>query len=231
MRLAIALFALSLLAVACSGDSRPPTSDVYGSAPWTGDETLFYDVETDQGEMLGREELNIDVQDGGWTILGQLFTATSRRDESKVTVETATLKPNSSTREIVTPDDEELIEVTYTDQGALIKQGERQSGLSVPEHSYDNDTSLFLWRTIPFAVGYEASYNTIITNFRSRQVVTLRVTRRETVTVPAGSFETWRLEIRTSNANQTAWYADTPTRPLVKYDNDRNVIFELTSRP
>lgn len=192
---------------------------------------MAYDVKTAKGEMLGREELSIDVQGDGRTTLKQLFSAPSRRDESSVLVDTATFKPISSRREIVTPDDEELIEVTYTESGALIKQGDKQSGLSVPEHSYDNDTSLFLWRTLPFAEGYEASYNTIITNFRSRQLVTLRVVRRETVRVPAGEFEAWRLEIKTSNANQVAWYADTPTRPLVKYDNDRNVIFDLTSRP
>ena len=44
---------------------------------------------------------------------------------------------------------------------AVIKAGERQSGLSVPEHSYDNDSSLFLWRTIDFREGYEARYITI----------------------------------------------------------------------
>jgi hypothetical protein len=224
-------FLLALLITACGGESRPPTSDVFGSTPWTGDEIMMYDVKTERGEMLGREHLRVEVQEGGRTTLSQLFTATDRRDESNVLVESATLKPISSTREIRTPDDDEFIEATYTDAGVLIRQGERQSGLSVPEHSYDNDTSLFLWRTLPFAPGYESSYNTIITNFRSRQVVTLRVTGRETVNVAAGSFEAWRLEIKTSNANQVAWFADTPTRPLVKYDNDRNVIFELASRP
>jgi hypothetical protein len=230
LRPTIVTLLMSLLAIGCSGDSHPPTSDVFGMAPWTGDETAMYDVKTDRGEMLGREELRIDV-DGERTTLTQLFVATGRRDESKVVVESRTLKPISSIRTIVTSDEDEAIEVTYTDAGALIKQGDKQSGLSVPEHSYDNDSSLFLWRTLPFAEGYEAAYNTIITNFRSRQVVTLKVARRETVRVPAGEFMAWRLEIKTSNANQVAWYADTPAHPLVKYDNDRGVIFELTRLP
>ena len=191
----------------------------------------MYDVKTDRGEMLGREELTIDVQPDGHTVLTQLFSAAGRRDESRVVVDSDSFKPVSSTRSIVTSEEDELIEVTYTEEGALIRQGERQSGLSVPEHSYDNDTSLFLWRTLPFAEGYEAAYNTIITNFRSRQTVVLNVPRRETVSVPAGEFEAWRLEISTSNADQVAWYADTPAHPLVKYDNDRGVIFELTDLP
>ena len=143
------------------------------------------------------------------------------------------MKPVSSVRTIENenPDDEDLIEVTYTEAGASVKVGDRQTGLSVPEYAYDNDTSLFLWRTLPFADGYEASYVTVITNRRSRQDVVLNVRGKETVTVPAGTFECWRLEISTENARQVAWYADTPSRPLVKYDNDRDVIFELTSKP
>jgi hypothetical protein len=127
--------------------------------------------------------------------------------------------------------DEERIDVEYTADGARITQNEDEdttTGLSVPEYSYDNDTSLFLWRTLPFEEGYEGSYTTIITNHRARQKVNLSVTGIESVTVPAGTFEAWRLEITTSNARQIAWYATTPDRKLLRYDNDRNVIFELT---
>ena len=220
---------IGMFILACGGDS-PPTSDVFGRAPWPASESLDYDVKTDKGELLGREVLSVETS-GGETVLTQIFTAAERRDQSSVRVQSADLKPIASLREIVTPNDDERIEVVYTEAGAQIKQGERQTGLSVPEHSYDNDTSLFLWRTLPFAEGYEAAYNTIITNFRSRQTVVLRVTGRETVRVPAGEFQAWRLEVRTSNASQVAWFADTAARTLVKYDNDRGVIFELTSRP
>jgi hypothetical protein len=54
------------------------------------------------------------------------------------------------------------------------------------------------------------------------------VTGRETVEVPAGTFETWRLEIRSPDGTQRAWYADTERRPLVRYDNG-NLVFELLS--
>jgi hypothetical protein len=170
---------------------------------------------------------------GATTTLSQHFESAETTDSIDVVVDSKTIKPISSIRRIENdnPDDEALIEVTYTEAGATVKVGDRQTGLSVPEHSYDNDTSLFLWRTLPFAEGYEASYTTIITNRRSRQEVVLSVTRKETVIVPAGTFDCWRLEIATANARQVAWYADTPTRPLVRYDNDRDVIFELTSKP
>jgi hypothetical protein len=156
-------------------------------------------------------------------------------DTTTVVVDAATLKPVSSLREIQNdnPDDEDRITVAYTDDGATIStgDGDKQSGMSVDEHSYDNDTSLFLWRTIAFAEGYESSYITVITNRRDDQQVVLRVTGKETITVPAGQFDAWRLEVVTSNARQVAWFADTPEKPMVRYDNDRETVFELTSEP
>lgn len=133
----------------------------------------------------------------------------------------------SSSRLITRPEDFDQLEVTYTEDGALIRQGGRQSGLSVPEHSYDNDTSLFLWRTLPFEEGYTARYVTIITNRRNRQTVEVTVRGREPVQIQAGTFTAWRIEIRTSNANQVAWYADDAARTLLRYDNGIGLVFEL----
>jgi hypothetical protein len=205
---------------------------VAGRPPWPQDEVLEYVLVDDDGTRLAAGSLEISVN-GDETTLSQRYVSETTADSIDVVVDSRTLKPRSSTRSIENenPDDEDLIEVEYTQEGATVKVGGRQTGLAVPEHSYDNDSSLFLWRTLPFADGYEASYITIITNRRSRQEVYLRVRGKETVTVPAGTFEAWRLEIATENARQVAWYADTPSRPLVRYDNDRDVIFELTSRP
>jgi hypothetical protein len=226
---ALTVLLLALAGIACNGgDAGPPTSDIVTTIPWPGDEELRYVLKEPDGDIVGRGVLLIDVI-GERTNLAQSFSnaAETNRDDLTVQVDSRTLKPFSSTRRIVNEDDVEILEVTYSEDGALIKQGDRQSGLSVPEHSYDNDTSLFLWRTIPFAEGYESSYITIITNRRSRQKVTLEVVGKEQVTVPAGQFTAWRLEVRTGNARQFAWYEDAPARRLVKYDNDRGLIFEL----
>jgi hypothetical protein len=173
--------------------------------------------------------LSVDVQ-GAQAVLSQDFTGDTT-DKSMVTVDSQTLKPVSATRHIVAKDDDVTIEATYTAEDVSIKQGDRQSGLSLPEHAYDNDTSLFLWRTLPFETGWQGSYNTVITNRRSRQKVNLFVLRRETVTIASGEYSAWRLEIKTSNATQTAWFADTTRRELLRYDNDRDVIYELDTAP
>ena len=198
--------------------------------PWQGNESHDYILADKSGKTVGNETLAVAVN-GASTTLTQDFKNDTGSDLSNVVVDSQTLKPQSSTRKIVRPDDTVDLQVTYTEQGALIKQDNKQSGLSVPQHSYDNDSSLFLWRTIPFTPGYEASYVTIITNQRNRQTVDLKVIGKETVAVPAGQFDAWRLEIRTSNARQVAWFTDTPQHVLLKYDNDRGLIFELSSQP
>ncbi len=182
------------------------------------------------GRETARGTFTIAVA-GGETSLKQLYASGANSDETTVIVDSGSLKPMSSNRVILGSGSDQTIEATYTEDGVIIKQGDKQSGLSVPEHSYDNDSSLFLWRTIDFTDGYEARYVTIITNRRSRQTVHLNVMGKEQVTVPAGQFNAWRLEVRTSNAKQVAWLADTPARTLLKYDNDRGVTWELEKTP
>jgi hypothetical protein len=190
---------------------------------------------TEDGEEIANGVHTIEQEGDTFILRTRYESANGNSDTTTVVVDGRTLKPISSLREIVNdnPDDEDRIEVEYTEEGAIIStgDGDRQSGLTIEEHSYDNDTSLFLWRTIAFAEAYESSYITVITNRRTEQQVILRVPRKETVTVPAGQFEAWRLDIITSNARQTAWFADTPTRPLLRYDNDRGTIWELTTSP
>ena len=146
-----------------------------------------------------------------------------------VLVDATTLKPISVRREIsrqattVTGEydsEEGIIRITIIDKDG----DERPVPLRLEEHYYDNESSLFLWRTIRFEEGYEASYYSVLANQRSHKLVTVRVAGTEEVTVPAGTFQTWRVEIRFDGTKQVAWYADTPERTLVQYDNSRQLM-------
>jgi hypothetical protein len=199
--------------------------------PWRSGENAVYVLkQKNSGEVVGRTTLAVS-NSGGGVELTQSFANETASDVSSVVADAQTLKPVSATRKIKNPKDNRELQVTYSQQGALIKDGDKQSGISVPEHAYDNDASLFLWRTLDFKDGYQARYITVITNRRTKQDVSLRVRGKETVRVPAGEFTAWRLEIEAEDANQVAWIADTPARTLVRYDNDRGLIFELEKAP
>jgi hypothetical protein len=101
----------------------------------------------------------------------------------------------------------------------------------VPNTHYDSWTDLFLWRTIDFKEGFETRYADVLScNPRESEVITmvLEVKGVEHVTVPAGSFEVWHLEVSSDGTDQDAWYSTEDSRVLVKYDNGPQV-FELTS--
>ncbi len=79
--------------------------------------------------------------------------------------------------------------------------------------------------------GYGAAYHNLATAVVGKPQairVSAYVVGRETVEVPAGTYDAWRVEIRSSGVEQTAWYATGGSRPLVKYDNGE-VIFLLES--
>jgi hypothetical protein len=222
---------LLVLVAACGGGGKDiPVSDVAGTVPWKTGESAVYTLKNRRDETVGKTTLSIAAS-GSNIELSQNFANDTATDVSTVVVDATTLKPVSATRKIKNSKDERELVVTYSKDGALIKDGDKQSGISVPEHAYDNDSSLFIWRTLPFAEGYQGKYVTIITNQRTKQEVTLKVVRKETVRVPAGEFTAWRLEIAADGANQVAWIADTATKPLVRYDNDRGLIFELEKAP
>ena len=227
--LATTLLAALLLAACIVEEDSAATRDIVSTIPWPDDERAEYVLlDRDNGEERGRGVLSATRQDG--TLELRLRYSDERdSDESVVLVDALTLKPISVHREITSEavvvtgeydSAESIVRITTIDKDG----DERPVPLSLEEHYYDNESSLFLWRTIPFEEGYEASYYSVLTNQRGQTLVTVRVVEREEVTVPAGTFQTWRVEIRFGGTRQVVWYADTPERALVQYDNTRQIM-------
>lgn len=236
LRGGLALIAGVLVAIAasCAGE-EVLTQDVVSVIPWPDTETARYVLREREGdgEEKGRGTLNVQ-REGDRYRLGLRFEDGTSSDESSVVVDAQTLKPLSLRREIIVPDETTLLEGRYEDDLVRItvrSDGrERSNPLRLKEHYYDNDSSLFLWRTLRFEEGYSGSYHTVMVNRRKQQVVRVEVVGRESVTVPAGTFQAWRVEVRSGGVEQVAWYADTAARPLVKYDNSE-LLFLLAELP
>ena len=230
-----AALALALLASGCTDESAQ-TQDIVSSIPWPDHERAQYvRLDLDGERERGQGVLEVTRRDEQFE-LSLRFEEESNTDESLVTVDAATLKPASVRREL-RGEDNVTIEAEYDAVEKVITVTETEDGdeRTVPrrldkEHYYDNESSLFLWRTIDFREGYTATYYTVLPNQGGTQhTVSLRVAGKEEVTVPAGTFDAWRVETRSGDLRQIAWYADTPGRPLVQYDNDFNSILRLTS--
>jgi hypothetical protein len=231
-----ALFvATALLLAGCLQIGKPTkTADLPVTVPWTGPEQARYILlDRNNGKEAGRGTLEIADKNGQYEF-SLKFQNGKDYDNSTVLVDSKTLKPISVHRDRSVKGKEKEIKAAYDRVKNVVtiteitKSGERPVPLRLKDNYYDNDSSLFLWRTIPFVVGFEAAYHTIVTGSGEQQLVHIGVRRKERITVPAGTFDTWRLEIQAEGVKQVVWYADTPTHPLVQYDNSLQ-FFQATS--
>lgn len=233
LRGALLLLALVVLAAACADGSRDLVGhEVVKQVPWTGPETARYRVT--QGDLEGTGVLSIEPRDGE-LLLRQEFQGGEFRDRVSAVVDAATMRPRRVSRVIEGPDGTRECRGDY--EGGVVvvedRSGEdvRTDELDVPSPSYDSWTDIFLWRTVQFVPGFEVSYVDVRACKLAKPElisVTLKVVGREEVEVPAGTFQTWRVEIRTGGRTQKAWFADLPEKTLVRYDNGFQ-LFELES--
>ncbi len=226
---------LVLGAISCSGggSSTLSGSDVLGPIPWAVPETATYRL------MDGKDEIGSGVltigQQGQNLLFSQKFEIPKERitDEVAVVADAGTLAPASVTRRISGPEGDRTCQATYQGRTVTVeqksKESQRTDRLDVPVRSYDTWTDLFLWRTLAFEAGFEARYSDVLTCSLAKPdvlSVVLKVKKRETVEVPAGRFEAWKLEIRSGGGTQKAWYEVNPPHRLVRYDNGQ-LVFEL----
>ena len=227
---------LLLVGIACTGEAAVrPGQVIVSNIPWDAPETARYRI-VDGGDVKGSGVLRIVAKDDA-LIFSQSFLAPEQGITDEVSVETGAidLLPRSVRRVIGGPEGERVCDASYAGGLAIVEQhsetDERTDELEVPAPSYDSWSDLFLWRTLPFAEDYEATYSDVLTcSLAVPEVlsVDLKVAELETVTVPAGTFQAWRLEVQSGGRTQKAWYADDQARTLVRYDNG-NEVFELES--
>jgi hypothetical protein len=228
------LLALLLAAAACGGDTTVLSGrEVVSVIPWTTPETAHYRL-LDGDDVKGTGELRIEAQ-GDTLVFRQSFAFPDEKltDDISVIADAATLQPLSAERAIDGPEGARHCQAKYTNGKVKVEQqsekDQRTDELDVPTRSYDSWSDLFLWRTLAFAADYEASYSDVLScTLAKPQVISvvLKLKEKENVTVPAGTFQAWRLEIRSGGRTQKAWYADDPARTLVRYDNG-DLVFEL----
>ena len=235
--LAVSTFAL---AVACFGGRSAcaqEDGEIVTGIPWSDGERAEY-VLLDHGsqEECGTGTLTVERQ-GDRYQLTLSFVDGENSDVSTVIVDEETLQPFTVRRERVIDGETEAVEGEYDRDERVIRVVEytgdddpREVPRRLDEETYyDNESSMFIWRTIRFEEGYEAKYNTVLVNQGGAlREVTLRVREKEEITVPAGTFLAWRVDITTDDVDQVAFFADTPEHQLLFYDNSL-AIFQLTS--
>jgi len=238
---------VALFAFACTTPTSSGTiADLAGDIPFADGEVLRYSLHNDLDEVVGYGDLTVRAEGESW-VLEQRYVeadppsgAEPTTDVVVVRVDAATLKPAGGSRQV----DERTRDGRRAQQGfewsygvdgegravitsTRIDGGDReQREQRLRDHYYDNESSLWLWRTLRFVEEYEQQYISVNAIERSQQTVNVRVPLRQTIAVPAGEFDTWRLLIRNGRAVRTAWVNAAPPHQVVQWDNG-DIVFKL----
>ncbi len=186
--LALSILLLAVLSVAaCTAPAAPLQ---FHAAPWSDGETTTYDILSGNGATAGSATWTWKRTPEGWS---QTHSTTLGGQQSGgEVVLSADLLPIRSTR----PGAAGPVETTYGSDGIQIRPaGGAAKTLGRPVDAVDNEVSLQLQRALPLAAGYRTRYTDIIPATGAAAPVSLSVKGAETVTVPAGTFATWHVEM------------------------------------
>jgi hypothetical protein len=233
--LPILVLAALVLVVACSnGTATVDTAEVVASVPFEGsvNERLEYRL-IEAGEELGQGTLTTERTEDGWRFEQRYTSATveSASDLSVALVD-GQLRPLASERTITHEDgrvDVYAVEYRPADEryvSTVIEAGAEPEvrEFELREHAYDNESSLWLWRTLDLREDFEARYVSVNPFERSQQTVDLSVTERATIEVPAGEFEVWRVQILNGRATRIAWIQVESPHLIVQWDNGASFL-------
>ena len=235
MRLIAALLVVLGSACATGGAGGGDTEDIVRSVPFGDGERLVYELVDADGAVVGRGVFTTTAQDdalGLVQIYEEIETPSGERpiiDVATVVVDATTLKPRISERAIQRrePLDDEWYMGRYEagdgEPRLVVTQrsgeSERTRELTLRDHHYDSQSSLWIWRTIALAEGFEANYVSVNPRDASQVTARLVLVDRQTIEVPAGSFETWRLQVRNGRDTRIAWIHVEPPHEVVQWDN------------
>jgi hypothetical protein len=244
----LALTLLFVLCITLAGCCPPGVATLTVSEiPWPDEELTSYIIQDQGGDTIGSFNMTIHKENGTYILTQQLeLTIENEQIEDNViiTVDATDLKPISEARTLSIPPGMIVAEGIWElnasyNAGQLTVETETPVGpeepytVDVAEDAFAHDQVLCLLRTPPYEDGYTASYTNIFIwpNIEMPRA-TITVTGRETVEVPAGSFDCYKLELSLENVPQKYyfWYGVNEPHYLVKYDNEFN-IFLLTEHP
>lgn len=196
--------------------------------PWADGEDLIYTIRTAAGLELGvgRYAVRAGERDGRKTWIMRNHVVVSGVEQwNRLEVEQASLRPIHNTWKHTLVG---KIEVAYSAGAAEITTspaGETKQA-ELAGVVYDNDEAVQLIRRLPLAPGYGTTISIFSGLLAQAVPVKLSVSGPEEVTVPAGTFECFKVDL--TSLQQTFWYTADRHRHPVKF-NAGGVISVLES--
>ncbi len=235
--LAVICLAALFLLVACGQPEIQPLN--FNAPPWRAREISNYQVTTGNGSAAGTARFTLlpgDTQrnPGGWSIQREIDSQ-GAHEVVIVEVDQADFSPSSTSLTRVSSQGQESEKVTYNNGGVDIELTSVMSvttnhHIDVPSDIRVEPTLAQLVRALPLAANYATRLNSFSPATGTLDRVTVQVTKQEQITVPAGTFDAWRVELKTNTSTSSVWIERAAPHVLVKYIDGRSGgTFELVA--
>lgn len=208
------------------------------SAPWANGEVSTYQITDIENKPAGTATITFtagatQLQTEAWTM--QREVAAQGNLEMVVVEMTATdLRPALSTlTRQLGGDRREQVKSVYNGGQVDLELTTAQDittyeRINVPSDARDQRTLLALVRALPLANGYATQVNSFLPVADLLERITIHVVGQEQVQTPAGAYETWQVELTTSDSESQAWISTNAPYILVKFvDGRTGGVYEL----
>lgn len=232
----IAMVLASLLA-ACTGSATPQPLR-FGPAPWQSGEQHTLAITNADGQPAGMLTylLTAGTDENGaleW-VLERSVDSLGLQESITVKMSDAGFRPKSAYLERSDREGSERVDAQYNSGQVDMELTTRRNvttvqRVSVPSDARDMVTMPMILRGLPLASGYATQLNLFLPIAAQLERVTVRVTGEEEITVPAGTFTTYAVDVESGDAVSKLWFAQAAPHQLIKYQDGRNkAVFELS---
>lgn len=197
---------------------------------WKDGEIRTYSVIV-KGDTIGKTTYKIKYVKEGYEIdvLTEIESKGQKTsDHSIVTVEKNTLRPLKEERKISVGDLVYEVKAIYTQKNSKIKiktpMGEKETQIELSENSFDNETITMVLRNIPFKTGYKAKIYSIVPLSATSVPIEINVMENEIIKVPAGEFESRKINLKFAGREINIWYNEKSPREMIKYEDTQQGI-------
>lgn len=226
---------LLTLSFLTSCGSAQPQPLIFGEPVWADGETSVYRVTNREDRIVGTAafQVNRREQEDGWTLMREINDA-GVSEQAKVEMQPVGYRPVYSHLVRTFGGGKQVVETQFEGARVDIALTNRQGAtvyqrVQVPSDIRDERTLLLIIRALPLAQGYATRINSFLPIAGRMERVALQVRRKENVTVPAGSFDTWVVELKANDRTTRAWVVQAAPFPVVKFVDGRSqATFELT---
>ncbi|MDD2201651.1 MAG: DUF3108 domain-containing protein [Firmicutes bacterium] len=211
----------AIMAAVISYTAGDPRRAISITPPWQPGEVSLLDLRNSHGELIAPWELRID-SDGSFIVFTSDQRGVGYHEHSTVSADRDTLVPNRT--ELTYESDRGRVKytATYGDDRVTIQSslpiGDEEAAIDLPDSPYfDNEQLVMVIRALPLKRGYKATLKDVITRAAMNTSITLHVVRKEKLNIPAGTFETWKVDLK--GTGRTVWIATSEPYQIVKYED------------